>query len=61
MLGARAGLGARRTWPVSRLTFPQHDRASGAPAATPANAPLLDPAAQCWQLECGGTGAASPC
>lgn len=45
----------------SQMTFPQRDRANAAPAATPANVPLLSPAAQRWQLECGGTGAASPC
>ncbi|GLD70046.1 nicotinamide riboside kinase 2-like protein [Lates japonicus] len=56
MLGARARLRAQWTWLLSRLTFPQHDQASGAPVAALANVPLPGPAAQRWQLECGGTG-----
>lgn len=61
MLGARARLRAQWTWLVLQLTFPQHDQASRAPVTAPANAPFMGPAAQRWQLERGGTGAASPC
>lgn len=60
-LGARARLRAQWTWLVSRLTFSQHDQASGVPVTAQANVPLLGLAAQRWQLERGGTGAASPC
>ncbi|XP_041662326.1 nicotinamide riboside kinase 2-like [Cheilinus undulatus] len=48
-------LRAQWTWLVSRLTFPQHDRRSGGASTSsqkpPANAALLGPTAQPWQLE----------
>jgi len=43
MLGARARLGAQWTWLVLRLTFPQHDQASGSLVTASANAPFCGP------------------
>lgn len=59
MLGARASIQSSVDLAGSRLTFPQHEQpSSAAPMAARANVALLGPAAQCWQLQRGGTGGA---